>query len=66
MSHVYADFVVVTFMGHVTHNLKISAHHFLMYDLEALFCEQFISVFITIHLTNFIFLDIFSAVNIKY
>ena len=37
-----------------------------MYDLEVLFCEQFISVFITIQLTNFMFLDIFSAVNIKY
>jgi hypothetical protein len=55
-------------MYHVAHNLKISTiqHFVAIYDIQAIFCTQYIGVFITINLTNFIFLDIISAVNIKY
>jgi hypothetical protein len=68
LSNVCADSVVVTLKWHVAHNLKISTkqHFVVIYDVEAIFSTQYIAVFITINLKNFIFVDIISAVNIKY
>jgi hypothetical protein len=67
-SNVCAGLVVVTLMCHVAHNLKISTKQqfVVIYDIQAIFCTQFIVVSISIHLTNFIFLDIACAAIIKY
>jgi len=47
-------------------NFQISGHHFFPnYNLEAVFCKQFIPVIIAIRLINFIFLHTISSINFK-
>ena len=55
--HMSTLILSLTFMGHVAHNLKISAQQnffffFLIFDVETISCTQFIGVFTAIHLTN--------------